>query len=59
MGIYLPARTQSIIARYEQAARQGEDAIRRLREIAPPYQRLGKVDDLIDELAREVERTDR
>ena len=35
------------VPRYEQAARRGEDAIRRLRELAPPYEQLGNIEAAI------------
>lgn len=44
------------IPRYEQAARKGEDAIRRLRELAPSYEDLGKIDAAIAALDSAVPR---
>lgn len=46
------------VARYEQTARKCEDTIRRLREKAPSYERIGTIERLIDELAREVNRVE-
>ena len=41
--------------RYEQAARTADDAIRRLRKIAPSYERLKRVDAAVADLKDAVE----